>query len=97
MNKHSRKVKVTKHAEKRLHERAEELVKRYPSIPILAQSARYNGKCIYELNDEEYAYYNRHIYAHNKNDMIILFKGVWFVFAGNHGHHRTLITVFTYK
>ena len=88
-----RKVEITAHARQRLRER-------FPNVPesvfqTFVSSARYSGTDIREIEkrDPKRAEWVKTRFRYNKTTRIILYKNGIFVFSGNHGHVRTLVTV----
>lgn len=88
-----RKINITHHARKRLSERVPEIHPREQNAVVSA--ARYNGKSIAELKQEEpqIANYILHHFKRNKSTKIKFYRGCVFVFRGNGHKARTLITV----
>ena len=92
MNKTRRRVILTEHAKQRLKERVGSY-RGYRDWQELAQCVRYSGKAEHEFSDEESLWVKQRIRGLYKSSQIRMLNGFAFLFSGNKGHARTLVTV----
>jgi hypothetical protein len=94
MNMHSfeRVVHITEHAMQRLQERVV-THDGFRNWKQLVKKARYEGEILYGFTDEEYKWYEENISGLFNSSQVRLMNGFAFLFMGNHGHARTLVTV----
>ena len=59
----------------------------------LVRTARYKGKSVSQMSDTEYQWCRDHIRGLSKSSTVRLWKGFAFLFMGDKGHARTLVTV----
>ena len=86
-----KKIRVTKHAKQRCAERCPSLsVKNLSSI---AYAARYNGHSIADCEENLKNFLNN-IYKGWDPKRVRVFNDMVFIFAGDHGHCRTLINMY---
>ena len=86
-----KKIRITKHAKQRCAERCPSLsVKNLHSI---AYAARYNGLSIADCKESLRNFLNN-IYKGWDPRRVRVFDDIVFIFAGDHGHCRTLITMY---
>ena len=85
-------MEITKHAMQRLEERVKSFAG-YRSWEHLVKTARYEGKNDYTMTDEEYEWCSTHIKHLYKSSQVRLLDGFAYIFMGNKGHARTLVTV----
>ena len=90
---HSRKpIKITEHAKQRLEERVGSH-KGYKDWQHLVKTARYSGINETYMTDEERNWCKKHIHNCPTRSQIRILNGFAFIFMGNKGHARTLVTV----
>ncbi len=94
MHKHTyqRKIEITRHAMQRLEER----VKNYDGFKSwqeLVKVARYKGRSEENMTDAEYLWYSKHITNLHSSSQVRIMDGFAYLFMGNKGHARTLVTV----
>ena len=85
-------VEITQHAMQRLQERVINY-DGYRSWQHLVQTARYKGKNEFMMTNSEYAWFTANIHHLSNSAQVRLLDGFAFIFKGNKGHARTLITV----
>lgn len=85
-------IKITRHALQRLEERVKTF-DGYRSWQHLVKTARYEGNDFITMSDEEYWWCKSHIKGKNKSAKIRILNGFVYLFMGNKGHARTLVTV----
>lgn len=90
-------IKITKHADYRLKQRVG--IKDENTWQQFVKNARYKGDTINTMSEKHYEYCKKHglIAKLNNSTQIRYYKGFFFVFKGNNGHMRTLVTVIKYK
>lgn len=96
MQNHSGKVEITEHAMERLLERVKSHGG-YRSWQHMVKEARYNGKPVSLMTDEEYRQCLKQVKHMCNSSQVRLLDGFFFIFRGNKGHARTLVTVFELK
>lgn len=87
-----RNIEITRHAMQRLEER----VKNYNgfnSWQELVRTARYKGRSEQNMTDAEYQWYYTHITNLHSSSQVRIMNGFAYLFMGNKGHARTLVTV----
>lgn len=91
-------IEITQHAMKRLKQRVK-THGTYRSWQLLVRTARYRGQNYLSMTQEQYDYVRKHFKKNNftSSTEIRFLDGFFYVFAGNHGHARTLITVIKYE
>ena len=94
MSKHTynRNIEITHHAMQRLEER----VKNYDGFKSwqeLVRTARYKGRSEQNMTDAEYQWYSTHITNLHSSSQVRIMNGFAYLFMGNKGHARTLVTV----
>lgn len=89
-------VEITKHAMQRLEERVGSF-KGFRSWQHMVNTARYKGKSEFNMTDEEFLWCEKHIRNLYKTSQIRILNGFAFLFMGNKGHARTLVTVIAVK
>ena len=85
-------IEITHHAMQRLEER----VKNYDGFKSwqeLVRTARYKGRSEQNMTDAEYQWYSTHITNLHSSSQVRIMNGFAFLFMGNKGHARTLVTV----
>ena len=87
-------VEITKHAMQRLQERVVSH-EGYRSWQHLVKTARYQGRDEQTMTDEEYEWCACNIKRLYRHSQIRTLNGFAYVFMGNKGHARTLVTVIT--
>lgn len=89
-------IKITQHADYRLKQRVG--IKDENTWQQFVKNARYKGDTINTMSEEHYQYCKSHglIAKLNNSTQIRYYKGFFFVFKGNNGHMRTLVTVIKY-
>ena len=92
MDKRHGSLEITRHAMQRLEERVKTFAG-YRSRQHLVKTARYEGRNDYTMSDEEYAWCSTHIRHLYKSSQVRLLNGFAYIFMGNKGHARTLVTV----
>lgn len=97
-NRNEKHIEITNHAMERLVERVGSF-DGYRSWQHLAKTARYYGKTESQMNEKEVNYVLHHFNRRGfTNSMAIRFlDGFFYVFRGNSGHARTLVTVIKYE
>ena len=85
-------VEITQHAMLRLRERVGNYAG-YRSWQDLARTARYKGKTESEMTDYEYDWCINNIRRSSTSSQVRILNGFAFIFMGNRGHARTLVTV----
>ena len=85
-------LEITRHAMQRLEERVKSFAG-YRSWEHLVKTARYEGKNDYTMTDTEYEWCSTHINHLHKSSQVRLLDGFAYIFMGNKGHARTLVTV----
>ena len=86
------KIQITQHAEMRLRQRVKSFAG-YRSWEDLVKVARYNGRNQNTMTDNEYNWLSKNTKHLNNSTQVRIFKGFAYIFKGNKGHARTLITV----
>ena len=89
---HHGSVRITEHAMQRLEERVVSF-DGFRSWQHLVKTARYEGRTEQNMTAEEYAWCKTHLHKLNRSAQIRLLNGYMFLFMGNKGHARTLVTV----
>lgn len=87
-----RTVEITRHAMQRLEERVKSFAG-YRSWQNLVNSARYEGRGEQNMTDNEYDWYLTHITHLHRSSQVRMLDGFAYIFMGNKGHARTLVTV----
>lgn len=87
-----KKVEITKHAMIRLKERVVTHTG-FQSWQHLVKTARYKGRGEENMTDAEYEWYLTHIKKIYRSSQVRILNGFAFLFMGNKGHARTLVTV----
>ena len=87
-----KQIIITKHAMQRLNERVKSHVG-YRSWEHFVSCARYDGRTNMTMTDEEYEWYLKNISFLFQSSQVRVMDGFAFVFMGNKGHARTLVTV----
>ncbi|MEE0896998.1 MAG: hypothetical protein U0L88_05155 [Acutalibacteraceae bacterium] len=85
-------IRITKHAMLRLKERVVSHTG-FPSWQDLVKAARYKGRGEENMTDAEYEWYLIHIKRLYQSFQVRILNGFAFLFMGNKGHARTLVTV----
>lgn len=85
-------IKITHHAMQRLEERVV-THDGFRSWQHMVKTARYEGRGEGSITDAEYEWYTTHITRLYGSSQIRIMNGFAFLFMGNKGHARTLITV----
>lgn len=85
-------VEITKHAMIRLKERVVTHTG-FQSWQHLVKTARYRGRSEENMTDAEYEWYLTHIKRLYRSTQVRILNGFAFLFMGNKGHARTLVTV----
>ena len=91
-NKHRGSIEITRHAMERLKERVKTYTG-YRSWEHLVKSARYEGRNDLTMTDDEYAWYTAHIKHLYRSSQVRIQDCFAYIFMGNKGHARTLVTV----
>ena len=94
VNQHSleRAIHITEHAMQRLHERVI-THDGFRGWKQLVKKARYDGEILRNFTDKEYQWYEENICELFKSSQVRLLNGFAFLFMGDNGHARTLVTV----
>lgn len=94
MSKHTynRNIEITHHAMQRLEERVKNY-KGFKSWQELVRTARYKGRSEQNMTDAEYQWYSTHITNLHSSSQVRIMNGFAYLFMGNKGHARTLVTV----
>lgn len=85
-------IEITYHAMQRIEER----VKNYDGFKSwqhMVKTARYEGRSEENMTDAEYEWYITHITHLYCSSQVRIMNGFAFLFMGNKGHARTLVTV----
>ena len=85
-------IEITHHAMQRLEER----VKNYDGFKSwqhMLKTARYEGRSEENMTNAEYEWYITHITHLYSSSQVRIMNGFAFLFMGNKGHARTLVTV----
>ena len=85
-------VEITKHAMQRLEERVITF-DGFRSWQHMVNTARYEGRSVCNMTDAEYQWYKANIKHFHNSSQIRILNGFAFLFMGNKGHARTLVTV----
>ena len=85
-------IVITDHAMMRLKERVH-THEGFKSWKKLAAEARYAGKTPYEMDPEEKDWVDKKISRRFNRTQIRVYRGFAWIFMGNNGHARTLVTV----
>lgn len=85
-------VAITRHAMQRLEERVINY-DGFRSCQHLVKTARYEGRSEVNMTDAEYDWYIKHITHLYNTSQVRIMNGFAFLFMGNKGHARTLVTV----
>ena len=89
---HHGTVQITEHAMQRLQERVVSF-DGFRSWQHLVKTARYEGRTEQNMTAEEYAWCETHLHKLTRSAQIRILNGYLFLFMGNKGHARTLVTV----
>ncbi len=87
-----KRIEITRHAMLRLKERVVSHTG-FPSWQDLVKTARYRGRSEENMTDAEYEWYLTHIKRLYRSTQVRILNGFAFLFMGNKGHARTLVTV----
>lgn len=85
-------IEITHHAMQRLEERVI-THDGFKSWQHLVKTARYEGRNEYDMTTEEYLWYRTHFGYLHKSSQVRIMNGFAYLFMGNKGHARTLVTV----
>ena len=85
-------IEITKHAMQRLEERVITHAG-FKSWKQMVKTARYKGRSEYDMSDAEYQWCSTHITGLHNSSQVRILNGFAFLFMGNKGHARTLVTV----
>ena len=85
-------VEITQHAMQRLQERVV-TYNGYRSWQHMVRTARYEGRNEFMMTNSEYEWFTNNIHHLSNSSQVRLLDGFAFIFKGNKGHARTLITV----
>ena len=88
----TKSVTITQHAMLRLKERVGTFAG-FHSWEHLVRTARYRGKSATNMSDSEYEWVVSHVGHLTNSSKVRLMNGFAFLFMGNKGHARTLVTV----
>ena len=87
-----RRIEITRHARQRLEERVKSH-DGFRSWQHMVSTARYKGRSEQDMTDAEYLWYITHVSNLNKSSQVRILNGYAYLFMGNKGHARTLVTV----
>ena len=87
-------IEITHHAMQRLEERVI-THDGFESWQHMVRTARYKGRSENNMTDTEYEWYTTHIAHLHSSSQVRIMNGFAFLFMGNKGHARTLVTVIT--
>ena len=87
-------VEITLHAMQRLQERVGSY-DGYKSWQHLVKTARYQGRDEQTMTEYEYEWCSTNIKRLYRHSQVRMLDGYAFLFMGNKGHARTLVTVIT--
>ncbi len=65
----------------------------YRSWQHMVKTARYEGRSEENMTDAEYQWYTIHIKHLHRSSQVRILDGFAYLFMGNKGHARTLVTV----
>ncbi len=65
----------------------------YRSWQHMVKTARYEGRSESDMTDAEYEWYQTHIKHLHPSSQVRILDGFAYLFMGNKGHARTLVTV----
>ncbi len=85
-------IEITQHAMQRLQERVISYGG-FRSWQHLVKTARYEGRNEYDMTADEYLWYRTHFNYLHKSSQVRIMDGFAYLFMGNKGHARTLVTV----
>lgn len=88
----SKHIEITHHAMQRLEERVQ-TYDGFKSWQHMVKTARYQGRSETNMTDAEYEWYSKHITHLYNTSQVRMMNGFAFLFMGNKGHARTLVTV----
>lgn len=88
----TKEVKITPHAMMRLEERVKSH-EGYRSWRDMVRAVRRYGKTASSLSNDEYVWYTNHIHRLGKSKRVRFSNGFAYIFFGNHGKAKTLLTV----
>ena len=88
----SKHIEITHHAMQRLGERVQ-THDGFRSWQHMVKTARYQGRSETNMTDAEYEWYTKHITHLYNTSQVRMMNGFAFLFMGNKGHARTLVTV----
>lgn len=91
-----KRITITAHAMKRLRERVKSY-EGYRNWEHMASTARYEGKGSTSMTDEELEWCEANMKNIGQSCKVRLLNGFVFLFMGNNGHARTLVTVLSMK
>ena len=94
MQNHSyhRNIEITRHAMQRLEERVQNH-EGFVSWQHMVQTARYKGRNENNMTEAEYQWVLSHVSNLYKSSQVRIMNGFAYLFKGNKGHARTLVTV----
>ena len=97
-NHNTGKITITEHAMDRLIQRVQNCDK-YRSWKDLVKSARYKGDTIFTMPEWAYKYCIEHniLRRLDNSSQVRYYDGFFFIFRGQKGHARTLVTVINPK
>lgn len=88
----TRHVEITQHAMQRLQERVV-FCNGYRSWQHMVRTARYEGRNESMMTDSEYEWFTNNIQHLSNSSQVRLLDGFAFIFKGDKGHARTLVTL----
>ena len=88
----TKSITITRHARQRLEERVKSH-DGFRSWQHMVSTARYKGRSEQDMTDAEYLWYITHVSNLNKSSQVRILNGYAYLFMGNKGHARTLVTV----
>ena len=85
-------IEITRHTWQRIEER---VVNHdgFKDWQHMVKKARYEGRSVINMTDEEYKWYSTHISHLYNSSKVRIMNGFAFLFMGNKGYARTLVTV----
>lgn len=87
-------IEITRHAMQRLEERVI-THDGFKSWQHMVRTARYEGRSEMNMTNAEYEWYRTHVNHLYSSSQVRILNGFAFLFMGNKGHARTLVTVLT--
>lgn len=85
-------IEITRHALQRLEERVV-TYSGFKNWQHMVKTARYEGRSEVNMTEAEYKWYSTHISHLYNSSQVRIMNGFAFLFMGNKGHARTLVTV----